>query len=74
MPILPLGVTGIADNYKPPVSFQYSMGVQQAVGTHAVLNIAYVGSQGRHENYYQAINLPQIGDIPALIAAWRTQH
>ncbi len=67
LPILPLGVTGIAVNYKPPVSFQYSMGVQQAVGTHAVLNIAYVGSQGRHENYYQAINIPQIGDIPALI-------
>jgi len=68
LPILPLGVTGIADNYKPPVSFQYSLGVQQAVGTHAVLNISYVGSQGRHENYYQAINIPAIGDIPALLA------
>ena len=40
-------------------------GVQQSVGTHAVLSSSYVGSQGRHENYYQAINLPQIGDIPA---------
>jgi Carboxypeptidase regulatory-like domain len=63
LPILPLGVTGIADNYKPPVSFQYSAGVQQSVGTHAVLNISYVGSQGRHENYYQAINLPPLADL-----------
>jgi hypothetical protein len=63
LPILPLGVTGIATNYKPPVSFQYSAGVQQSVGTHAVLNISYVGSQGRHENYYQAINLPPLADL-----------
>jgi len=69
LPILPLGVTGIAvNNYKPPVSFQYSAGVQQAVGTHAVLNVSYVGSQGRHENYYQAVNLPALADIPALLA------
>jgi hypothetical protein len=67
LPILPLGVTGIADNYKPPVSFQYSAGVQQAVGTHAVLNISYVGSQGRHENYYQAINIPALSAIPGLL-------
>ncbi|MGP0021507.1 MAG: carboxypeptidase regulatory-like domain-containing protein [Candidatus Sulfotelmatobacter sp.] len=67
LPILPLGVTGIATNYKPPLSSQYSLGVQQAVGTHAVLNISYVGSQGRHENYYSAINLPAITDIPALL-------
>jgi outer membrane receptor protein involved in Fe transport len=67
LPILPLGVTGIADNYKPPVSYQYSAGVQQSVGTNAVLSISYVGSQGRHENYYQAINLPAEADLPALI-------
>jgi len=42
--------------------------VQQAVGTHAVLNISYVGSQGRHENYYQAINLPPLADLPGMVA------
>jgi len=67
LPVLPLGVTGIADNYKPPVSYQYSMGVQQAVGSHAVLNVSYVGSQGRHENYYQAINLPPLADLPGMV-------
>lgn len=69
LPILPLGVTGIADNYKPPTSTQYSLGVQQGIGTHTVLNISYVGSQGRHENFYQAINLPPIADLPGMVAA-----
>jgi Carboxypeptidase regulatory-like domain len=69
LPVLPLGVTGIAENYHPPVSYQYSMGVQQAVGPHAVLNVSYVGSQGRHENYYSAINLPPLAALPAEVAA-----
>jgi hypothetical protein len=69
LPVLPLGVTGIAVHYPTPVSFQYSAGVQQAVGSHAVLNVSYVGSQGRRENYYQAINLPPISELPAEVAA-----
>ena len=69
LPVLPLGVTGIATNYPPPRSSQYSLGVQQAIGTHAVLNISYVGSQGRHENYYQAVNLPPLASLPAEVAA-----
>jgi Carboxypeptidase regulatory-like domain len=69
LPPLPLGVTGISQNYKPPTSSQYSLGVQQAVGAHAVLNVSYVGSQGRHENYYQAINLPPLAGLPAEVAA-----
>jgi hypothetical protein len=69
LPVLPLGVTGIAKNYMPPVSYQYSAGVQQSVGTHAVLSVSYVGSQGRHENYYQAINLPPENLLPGMVAA-----
>ena len=69
LPVLPLGVTGIALNYHPPVTSQYSFGVQQQIGTNAVLSVSYVGSQGRHENYYQAINLPPIGDLPGMVAA-----
>ncbi|HEV2396811.1 MAG TPA: TonB-dependent receptor [Candidatus Sulfotelmatobacter sp.] len=69
LPILPLGVTGIATNYPPPKSSQYSLGVQQAIGAHAVLNVSYVGSQGRNENYYQAVNLPPLAALPAEVAA-----
>ena len=63
LPVLPLGVTGISTHYPPPVSYQYSVGVQQGLGAHSVLSISYVGSQGRHQNYYQAINLPPLADL-----------
>ncbi|MFZ0732278.1 MAG: TonB-dependent receptor [Candidatus Sulfotelmatobacter sp.] len=69
LPVLPLGVTGIATNFPPPRSSQYSLGIQQAVSTHAVLTVSYVGSQGRHEDYYQAVNLPPLSALPAQVAA-----
>jgi Carboxypeptidase regulatory-like domain len=69
LPVLPLGVTGIAQHYPTPVSYQYSAGVQQGIGTNAVLNVSYVGSQGRRENYYQAINLPPLADLPGMVKA-----
>ncbi len=69
LPVLPLGVTGIAEHYPTPVSYQYSGGVQQAIGTNAVLSVSYVGSQGRRENYYQAVNLPPEALLPAMVKA-----
>ena len=67
LPVLALGVTGIAQHYPTPVSYQYSAGVQQAIGTHTVLNVSYVGSQARRLNYYQAINLPPLADLGNLV-------
>jgi hypothetical protein len=69
LPVLPVGITGIALNYKPPTSYQYSIGVQQALGAKAVLAASYVGSQGRHENDYREINLPAEANLPALVAS-----
>jgi hypothetical protein len=68
LPVLPVGITGIALNYKPPTSYQYSIGVQQALGARTVLAASYVGSQGRHENDYREINLPPEANLPALLA------
>jgi hypothetical protein len=68
LPILPLGITGIALTYKPPTSYQYSFGVQQALGTRAVLAVSYVGNQGRHMNDYRAVNLPALANLPAIVA------
>ena len=67
LPVLPLGVTGIDDAYKLPVSYQFSAGVQQALGARAVLGISYVGSQDRHENYYNEINLPPASQLATLV-------
>ena len=69
LPALPLGVTGVASDYPAPRVSQFSGGVQQAVGARAALNISYVGSIGRHMNYYQAINLPPLTALPAEVAA-----
>jgi len=69
LPILPAGVTGIDSvNYKLPVSYQFSAGVQQALGARAVLAVSYVGSQDRHENFYQELNLFPESMIPTLLA------
>jgi hypothetical protein len=70
LPVLPVGQTGIAyNNYKLPVSYQYSMGLQQALGARAVLSVSYVGSQARHQNDYLATNLPPQSLLPAMVAA-----
>lgn len=67
LPVLPLNITGISKYYPPPISYQYSIGVQQALGAQAVLGISYVGSQDRHENFYNEINLPPLADVPQLV-------
>jgi len=70
LPVLPAGISGInANNYKLPVSYQFSAGVQQALGARSVLSLSYVGSQDRHQNDYEEINLPSQSLLPALVAA-----
>lgn len=69
LPILPVNISGIQPvDYKLPTTYQYSLGVQQALGPKAVLELTYVGSQDRHESYYQQVNLPPEADLPALVA------
>lgn len=70
LPVLPLVVTGINTNdYKLPVSYQFSLGVQQALGARSVLSVSYVGSQDRHQNDYQQVNLPAENLLPGLLAS-----
>jgi hypothetical protein len=69
IPVVPAGITGLgaADN-RPPISYQYNIGLQQQIGTRAVFEAAYVGSQHRNLNVYQEINLPDQSLLPALQA------
>ena len=68
-PVLPASITGInKNNYKAPVSYQYSLGIQQALTTQTVFGVSYVGSQQRHQNDYQQVNLPPENLLPALLA------
>ncbi len=67
LPINAAGITGLDYNdYKPPVSYQWSIGMQQAIGTKSVLSIAYVGNVGRHQNDYRNINLPAETSLPGV--------
>jgi Carboxypeptidase regulatory-like domain len=68
LPILPVGITGISKSYVPPTVYQYSIGVQQQLSARSVLGVSYVGSQSRHENYYQSINLPAESELVPLLA------
>ncbi|HKW58027.1 MAG TPA: carboxypeptidase-like regulatory domain-containing protein [Candidatus Acidoferrum sp.] len=69
-PINAASITGLAvDNYKLPVAYQYSVGVQHALSTKTVLTVSYVGNQTRHQNDYRQNNLPPQANLGALLAA-----
>lgn len=60
-------ITGLdKPNYAAPRSTQFSLGIQQALGK-SVLSVAYVGTQNRHQNYYQEINLPNESLLPGYV-------
>ncbi len=62
------GITGLdKSNYDVPTSYQYSLGVQHSIGT-AVISASYVGSQNRHQNFTQQIDLPDQSLLPSLVA------
>jgi len=67
-PITVAGITGLAVNqYKPPIAYQYSAGVQHALANRTILAVMYVGNQSRQQNYYTETNLPAVADLPGLI-------
>jgi len=67
-PITVASITGLAVNqYKLPVAYQYSIGVQHSLASRTVLAVMYVGNQSRQQNYYTETNLPNQSDLPGLI-------
>ena len=67
-PILPSTIVGLNNtDYKMPVSYQFSIGVQQALGEKSVLSIAYVGNQNRHQSDREELNLPAQSSLASLI-------
>ena len=66
VPIVPAGVVGINQDYPAPRVSQYSLGVQQSVGSSAVFSVSYVGSVDRHLSYWQELNLPPESLLPCL--------
>ena len=59
-------IVGMEQNdYGSPRSSQFSLGVQQAIGK-AVLSVAYVGTQNRHQSFYTETDLPPQSLLPGL--------
>ncbi|MBI5283449.1 MAG: TonB-dependent receptor, partial [Candidatus Solibacter usitatus] len=52
----PPGVTAIQKDYSPPQVYNWSLGVQQNIGWGSVLDVAYVGSVGRHLLQRRSLN------------------
>ena len=68
LPINAASLTGLAVNdYKLPVSYQYSVGVQHSFGPKTVLSVSYVGNQNRHQSDEREINLPDQTFLASLI-------
>jgi hypothetical protein len=57
-PIVVASFTGQSINYPAPTSYQFSVGVERQLGAKAVLSANYVGTQNRHQSYFQEINNP----------------
>ena len=69
LPIIVPDITGLNRNqYQLPTSYQYNLGMQQALGAKSVLSVSYVGNQSRYQSDFRQINLPPFGDLAALQA------
>jgi hypothetical protein len=67
-PILPASIVGLnSSDYKLPVSYQFSFGLQQALSNNTVLSVGYVGNQNRHQSDREELNLPAQSALPSLI-------
>jgi Carboxypeptidase regulatory-like domain len=63
-------IVGMDQNlYGSPMSSQFSLGIQQAIGAKSVLSVSYVGTQNRHQNYYSETNLPPEDVLPGMVAS-----
>ncbi len=66
-PIVVSSITGLnRQMYDLPVSYQYSIGVQQQLAARSVLSVSYVGNQNRHQNEWSETNLPAASNLPCL--------
>jgi hypothetical protein len=57
----PCGVFSVDRNFKTPYNFNYNLQLEQAIGSRAIIQIGYVGSEGRRLLSLLNINQPYLG-------------
>jgi hypothetical protein len=62
-------ISAIDPNFKNAYSMQYSFGVQHELPLGVLMELSYVGNQGRHEVREPNINAPSFGAVNAAFAA-----
>lgn len=67
-----IGLSSTGDPFEVPRTMQYSFSVQREVFKNAVLEVAYVGTNGRNLLHLVNINQPVPGALTALTTALRT--
>ena len=68
LPITVPDITGIAaGEYSNPRSTQFSLGIQHEFFRQSILSVSYVGTQNRHQNVWQEVNLPNEQYLPSLV-------
>jgi hypothetical protein len=65
----PSDTLGFERDRKLPYVVDYSLGVQQSIGFRSTLDVAYVGSLGRHLFWRRNVNSIPFGTVPASGAA-----
>jgi hypothetical protein len=67
-PINPASITGLdRKNYRLPLSYQWSLGVQHSLGAKTVLSLSYVGNTNRFQSYRTETNLPDQSALASII-------
>jgi hypothetical protein len=57
----PCGVFSVDRNFRTPYNFNFSLQLEQSLGSHALVQIGYVGSEGRRLLSLLNINQPYLG-------------
>jgi hypothetical protein len=56
-----INLFSVSPDFRPAYVTSYNLNVEKSLGTHAIVQIGYVGSQGRHLNIVRNINQAAIG-------------
>jgi hypothetical protein len=61
-----LNLFSVSQNFKTPITSNYTLGIEQALGSKAIFSLGYVGSQSRHQ--VALVDINQSGLNPASAA------